>query len=56
MSQDICTKARLSAYGGHGYAHLLENVRPMMQARGFTAAEIERLLVVTPRRLLARVG
>jgi phosphotriesterase-related protein len=56
MSQDICTKARLAAYGGHGYAHLLENVKPMMQARGFTAAEIETLLEATPRRLLARAG
>jgi phosphotriesterase-related protein len=56
MSQDICTKARLAANGGHGYAHLLENVRPMMQVRGFTAAEIETLLVATPRRLLARAG
>lgn len=54
ISQDICTKARLAAYGGHGYAHLLENVLPMMQARGFTEAEIVTLLVATPRRLLGR--
>jgi phosphotriesterase-related protein len=56
LSQDICTKARLSAFGGHGYAHLLENVRPMMLARGFTEGEIATLLVETPRRLLARTG
>lgn len=56
MSQDICTKARLSALGGHGYAHLLVNVVPMMRARGFTEAEIAMLLVETPRRLLARVA
>lgn len=56
ISQDICTKARLAAYGGHGYAHLLENVRPMMQARGFSEEEIETLLVATPRALLGRAA
>lgn len=56
MSQDICTKARLSAFGGHGYAHLIENVVPMMSERGFTKAEIDTLLIRTPRRLLGRVG
>lgn len=56
LSQDICTKARLSAFGGHGYAHLIENVRPMMMARGFTEQEIATLLVETPRRVLARAG
>ncbi len=56
ISQDICTKARLAAFGGHGYAHMLANVVPMMQARGFTDGEIATLLVETPRRLLARAA
>jgi phosphotriesterase-related protein len=56
LSQDICTKARLASFGGHGYAHMLANVVPMMQARGFTEGEIATLLVETPRRLLARAA
>jgi phosphotriesterase-related protein len=53
VSQDICTKTRLVRWGGHGYAHLLENVVPMMQRKGFSEAEIDQLLIHTPRRLLA---
>jgi phosphotriesterase-related protein len=54
LSHDICTKARLAAFGGHGYAHLLANVVPLMHARGFDAATVALLLAGTPRRLLAR--
>jgi phosphotriesterase-related protein len=53
LSQDICTRTRLCQWGGHGYAHLLENVIPMMRARGFGEDEITGLLVDTPRRILA---
>jgi phosphotriesterase-related protein len=52
ISQDICTKTRLRHYGGHGYAHLLENVVPVMGRRGFTPDEIRTILTMTPRRLL----
>ena len=43
VSHDICTKTRLSAYGGHEYRRLLINIVPMMQRRGWTDAEIEGL-------------
>lgn len=52
VSHDICTRTRLRTFGGHGYAHLLRNVIPLMRDRGFDAAEIETLFVGTPRRLL----
>lgn len=52
LSQDICTKTRLTRWGGHGYGHLFANVVPIMRRRGFTDAEIETLFVETPRRLL----
>lgn len=52
MSHDICTRTRLRRFGGHGYAHILENVVPMMRRRGFDAAEIDCILVANPRRLL----
>ncbi len=53
ISHDICTRTRLLAEGGHGYRHILANVRPLMRDRGWSEAEIETLLVATPRRLLA---
>lgn len=52
VSHDICTKTRLAAYGGHGYAHLLANVVPMMRRRGWRDADIEHVFVSTPARLL----
>ncbi|NQW01837.1 MAG: aryldialkylphosphatase [Rhodospirillales bacterium] len=55
LSQDICTKTRLSRYGGHGYAHIMKNVLPVMPRMGFSDAEIDALMVATPCRLLSMV-
>jgi phosphotriesterase-related protein len=52
VSQDICTRTRLRRYGGHGYAHLLENAMPLMLRRGLDQDDVDRILVRTPRRLL----
>ncbi len=52
VSQDICTKTRLSRFGGHGYGYIFEHVVPMMRRRGYSEDEIETILVATPRRLL----
>lgn len=52
LSQDICTKTRLTRWGGHGYGHLFANVIPIMRRCGFSEAEIETVFVETPRRLL----
>ncbi len=52
LSHDICTKHRLARYGGHGYDHLLSNVAPWMRTRGFSDAEIDRLLVANPAAML----
>lgn len=52
VSHDICTKTRLTAYGGHGYGHLLANIVPMMRRRGWTDTDIDRLFIATPARIL----
>lgn len=52
ISQDICTRSRLQSLGGHGYAHIMRNVVPLMRDRGFTQEEIDMMLIETPRRLL----
>ena len=52
LSHDICTRSRLRRFGGHGYAHLLSNVVPLMHSRGFGAQDTAMLLTDTPRRLL----
>jgi phosphotriesterase-related protein len=56
LSHDICTKHRLARYGGHGYDHLLTNVRPWMRQRGFSEPEIDLLLVSNPASVLAMRG
>lgn len=55
ISHDICTRTRLSRYGGHGYQHIFANVVPRMLRRGFTQGEVDLLLRDTPRRLLTFV-
>ncbi|MDF1720727.1 MAG: hypothetical protein P1U65_08635 [Minwuia sp.] len=55
ISHDICYQTRLSQFGGHGYGHIFQNVVPIMRRRDFTEAEINRIIVETPRRLLTFV-
>lgn len=55
ISHDICYRSRLRRFGGHGYGHIFRNVVPLMHRRGFSAAEIDELLVATPKRLLTFV-
>jgi phosphotriesterase-related protein len=52
ISHDICYRTRLVRFGGHGYGHIFANVVPMMRRRGFSEAEIDAILVQTPKRLL----
>jgi phosphotriesterase-related protein len=39
-------------YGGHGYAHILENIAPKMKERGISPDNIHKILVETPRKWL----
>lgn len=50
LSHDICTKVRLTKFGGHGYHHLLVNIVPRLRLKGLDAATIVTLLVENPRR------
>ena len=53
ISQDICTKHRLVRYGGHGYRHVAERVALRLRERGFTADEVDAILVENPARALS---
>ena len=52
IAQDFCFKCDLAAYGGYGYAHIINNLLPFMRAKGMTGEQIHALLVDNPRRLL----
>jgi phosphotriesterase-related protein len=51
ISSDMCRKHRLWSYGGPGFAHILENVVPLMREKGMPEEHIRTLLVENPQRL-----
>lgn len=54
VSQDVCKKIHLTAYGGIGYDYILRDIVPRLERRGFSDDEIGRLLVENPRAMLGR--
>ena len=52
ISHDIVCKHELVRYGGHGYAHILENVVPKMVDRGIGKDVVMEILIDNPRRWL----
>jgi len=52
ISHDHCLKHRLWYYGGPGYAHILENVVPLMREKGMPEEHIHALLIENPKRFL----
>ena len=55
ISHDTAFKHCLSCYGGRGYAHINENVIPLMRAKGMTDDQIHTITVENPKRLLTFV-
>jgi phosphotriesterase-related protein len=53
LSQDVCTKTQLKAYGGNGYDYVLTEVVPYLKGAGIADEEIEKLLVANPARLFS---
>jgi phosphotriesterase-related protein len=53
VAQDRCSLIHLKAYGGVGYAHILESIVPRMRKRGFDQALIDKLLTGNPAKALA---
>ena len=52
VAHDIHTKNRLTKYGGHGYSHILKSIVPKMLRRGFTQAQVDKILIDNPKRWL----
>jgi phosphotriesterase-related protein len=51
LSQDICVKMQLRRYGAYGYAHILENIVPMLLRSGITQEQIDTMMMRNPARL-----
>ncbi len=52
ISVDACVKTRLTKYGGDGYAHIPDNVIPLMRAKGMSDGDIRTIVVENPKRVL----
>ena len=52
ISQDVCWKMHLKAYGGFGYSFLLERFIPGLKTLGVTDSQVHTMMVENARRIL----
>jgi phosphotriesterase-related protein len=52
LSQDVCAKSLLRAYGGNGYDYLLSGFVPRLLKAGLSEEQVHVILVENPRRAL----
>ena len=53
VAHDIHTKHRLELFGGHGFAHILQNVVPKLTGqKGVSQEVIDKILVKNPATVL----
>lgn len=52
LSQDVCTKMQTVRYGGYGYAHLLENILPMLEYHGVDGRILQKMMTENVARFL----
>jgi phosphotriesterase-related protein len=53
LGQDVFFKCSLAAYGGFGYAHIIDNLIPLMRLKGITEQQVNSLFIENPRRFLS---
>ena len=52
LSQDVCHNSQLRRYEGNGYTYLHETFLPRLREAGVSDAEINRMTIANPRRIL----
>ena len=52
LSQDVCHNSQLRRYEGNGYTYLQRTFLPRLREAGVSDAEIDRMTVANPRRIL----
>ena len=52
IAHDMFGKHRLAKYGGHGFAHILENIAPRLREGGLSDEQVDDILVKNPAALL----
>jgi phosphotriesterase-related protein len=56
LSQDVCCRNHLGAYGGPGFTYVIKDFVNLLYGAGFSAAQIHTLLVENPRFALTGVN
>jgi phosphotriesterase-related protein len=54
LSHDVAMKIQLTKYGGFGYAHLLQNVVPVLKHKGVSESQIRTMMVENPKRIFMK--
>ena len=52
LSHDICVKMQLRRYGAYGYAHVIENIKPMLLRAGVSEKQFHTMTAENPARYL----
>jgi phosphotriesterase-related protein len=52
VTNDICLKTMLAAYGGNGFMHVARTILPMLRYVGVAEADIQRLVTTNPANFL----
>lgn len=52
LSQDVCFRSDLVAYGGVGYGYVHGDLLPLLREAGVTDEQLHQILMVNPRRAL----
>ena len=55
LSQDVCWKTQLKAYGGTGYSFVLEKFLPYLRTKGISDSQIDKIMVANPMKVLTFV-
>jgi phosphotriesterase-related protein len=56
ISQDVCFKMDLRAYGGYGYDHILVDLVPDLLRAGVPQSDLNTILITNPARVLGVPG
>ena len=52
VAHDICTTPQLKKNGGSGYTYITSVILPGLKARRISDADLDKILVQNPRRVL----
>lgn len=52
LGGDVCLKTHLRAYGGKGYAHVIQRFLPILRGQGLAEDSIRQMTVINPARML----